>query len=189
MAAFWPWLVVAGLGALHGLNPIGGWLWAAGCGLRSRDPKRAWRALGPIALGHAASLVMVALAVSAALSRGLAMGSGLLLVGAVGLVVFAALHLARRQSGAGAGLTLMSFLVSTAQGGGLMLVPALVPLCMGEGAVREITVSGAWVPVLSAVALHAAAMLAVTGLMSAAACSVAKRYWTDSRKRNTFHVR
>jgi hypothetical protein len=173
MAALWPWLVVAGLGALHGLNPIGGWAWAAGCGLRSRDPKQAWRALGPIALGHFVSVGLVALAVPAALSLGLAVGSGLLLVAVLGLMAFAVLHGARCRRGVRTGLTLVSFLVSTAQGSGLMLMPALVPLCIGEGAVREITATGSLVRVLAAVGLHASAMLAVTGLLSIAACAVA----------------
>ena len=28
MASLWPWLAVAGVGALHGLNPASGWIWA-----------------------------------------------------------------------------------------------------------------------------------------------------------------
>ena len=34
MDSAWPWLAIAGLGALHGLNPASGWPWAAACGWR-----------------------------------------------------------------------------------------------------------------------------------------------------------
>jgi hypothetical protein len=65
-------------------------------------------------------------------------------------------------------LALWSCAMSTAHGAGLMLVPALVPLCT-SGPAREITASGSWPLALAAVALHAAAMLAVVGVMAAGA--------------------
>lgn len=37
MSSWLPWLAVAGLGALHGLNPATGWLFAAARGVRARD--------------------------------------------------------------------------------------------------------------------------------------------------------
>jgi hypothetical protein len=45
MASLWPWLAVAAAGALHGLNPATGWMWAACWGLRSGDLGQALRAL------------------------------------------------------------------------------------------------------------------------------------------------
>jgi hypothetical protein len=48
-----------GAGALHGLNPATGWIFAAARGMRSRDRARALQALVPIAVGHAASIAMV----------------------------------------------------------------------------------------------------------------------------------
>jgi hypothetical protein len=173
MDSWWPWLAVAGLGALHGLNPIGGWFWAAVAGVRSGDRMQAWRALGPIAIGHLAAAGVVALAVPLALSHGLAMEPGLLFAAALGLVLFAALRCVRPSGGAVASMTLMSFLVSTAQGSGLMLVPALMPLCIGEGAVRQITASGSMALALAALALHTVAMLAVAGTLASVACFIA----------------
>jgi hypothetical protein len=41
MASLWPWLVVAGLGALHGASPATGWMFAAACGVRTRDAAQA----------------------------------------------------------------------------------------------------------------------------------------------------
>jgi hypothetical protein len=85
MAGLWPWLAIAGLGALHGLSPANGWMFAAACGVRAGDPAQARRALLPIAIGHVASIAIVAWAVA----LGMAMDgarvqplAGALLVGA-----------------------------------------------------------------------------------------------------------
>lgn len=178
MANLWPWLAVAGVGALHGLNPATGWMLAAAVGLRSHDRAQALRALLPLALGHVASVACVAGAVVFGLSMDrvlLQAVAGVLLVGVVGL------HLARRRVGhmpgrargasGHAGLTLWSFMVSTAHGAGLMLVPALVPLCMGDAAAaRPAGASGSLLLALAAVSVHSAAMLVVTGLVALGVC-------------------
>lgn len=173
MASLWPWLAVAGVGALHGLNPATGWMWAAAWGLRSHDRAQALRALMPIAVGHAASVALVA----AAVASGLSMDRVLLQVLAGGLlVVAAALHLwgrtpqAARAPAGHAGLALWSFMMSTAHGAGLMLVPALIPLCMGDATTREIGASGPLLLALAAVGVHTAAMLAVTGVIASGVC-------------------
>ena len=57
--AWWPWLAVAGVGALHGLNPANGWLLAAARATHSGDARDVRRALLPIALGHALSVALV----------------------------------------------------------------------------------------------------------------------------------
>jgi hypothetical protein len=161
VASLWPWLAVAGFGALHGLNPATGWMFAAAWGVHSRDRVQALRALLPIAVGHALSVGVV----TAAVVFGISMDRIVLqaLVGAV-LVLVAICHLF------GAGLALWSFIMSTAHGAGLMLVPALMPLCIGNVAAQEVTVSGSFALVLAAVAVHTAAMIAVTGLIAIAAC-------------------
>lgn len=141
MPTLWPWLAVAGLGALHGLNPATGWMFAAAWGVRSRDRAQALRALIPIAVGHTASVTLVA----AAFALGLSMNRVALqiLAGAL-LVVVAVIHLSRHKTNrtrtpAGhAGLALWSFMMSTAHGAGLMLVPALIPLCIGDAPARQI---------------------------------------------------
>lgn len=174
MASLWPWLAVAGLGALHGLNPATGWMWAAAWGLRSNDRAQALRALVPIALGHAASVALVA----AAVVFGLSMDRGVVqVVAGVLLVVATAVHLWRRAPRAArapaghAGLALWSFMMSSAHGAGLMLVPALVPLCMGDAPQwQETGARGALPMALAAVGVHTAAMLAVTGLIATGVC-------------------
>lgn len=173
MASLWPWLAVAGVGALHGMNPTTGWMFAAAWGVQSRDRAQALRALMPIAVGHATSVALVA----GAVALGLAMDRVVLqaLAGAL-LVVVAMVHLSgrttrRARAPAGhAGLALWSFMMSTAHGAGLMLVPALIPLCLGAAPGREITASGSLTLALAAVCVHTAAMLAVTGVIATGVC-------------------
>ena len=169
----WPWLAVAGVGALHGLNPATGWAFAAAWGVRAGERAQAWRALAPIAVGHAASVALIA----ALATLGLVSDHGVLPWLAGGLAVFAAAvhvsgHLPRRLRHASgqAGLALWSFTMATAHGAGMMLVPALIPLCLSGSPAREITASGSMLLALAAVAVHMVAMLAVTALLAAGAC-------------------
>src|SRR5262245_20728174 len=111
-------------------------MFAAARGVRTRDRKQALRALLPIAVGHATSVALVA----GVVALGLAIDRLGLPVAAVGLLIAVALvHVSgrsttRTRTRAGhAGLALWSFTMSTAHGAGLMLVPALIPLCMGQG--------------------------------------------------------
>ncbi len=64
MKVLWPWLVLVGLGAFHGINPGMGWLFAVALGLQEQSQRAVRRALLPIALGHAASIGVVVVAVS-----------------------------------------------------------------------------------------------------------------------------
>ncbi len=59
----WALLVIAALGAYHGLNPAMGWLFAVALGMQDRDRRAVLRALPPIAIGHELSLVLVVAAV------------------------------------------------------------------------------------------------------------------------------
>ena len=173
MESLWPWLAVAGVGALHGLNPATGWMFAAAWGVHSRDRAQALRALMPIAVGHATSVALVA----GAVALGLSMDRVVLQALAGGLLVVVAIYLLSRRtakrsrSPAGdAGLALWSLMMSTAHGAGLMLVPALFSLCMANAPAREITASGSLMLVLAAVGVHTAAMLAVTGVIATGVC-------------------
>ena len=172
MSSYWPWLAVAGVGALHGLNPATGWMLAAAWGVRSRDRTRALRALVPIAVGHAASVALVAAAVALGMSMdrtALQVLAGVLLAAAI------AVHLSGRRPAGHAALALWSFMMSTAHGAGLMLVPALIPLCMADTPAREITASGSLTLALAAVGVHSAAMLSASGAAASLACGAALR--------------
>lgn len=190
MSSFLPWLAVAGIGALHGLNPAAGWGLAAASGVRSGDRDAALRALFPIAAGHVVSVLLVAAIAVVSVDIGATMEpvglrvvAGILLLASVGRHLFGHTARSARRSGPGrnnrpaaghAGLAIWSFAMSTMHGTGLMLVPALIPLCVGEGAVREITTSGSLAVGLAAVGVHMAAMLVVTGALAAAACRLFK---------------
>lgn len=171
--SLWQWLAVAGAGALHGLNPATGWMFAAAWGVRSHDRMQALLALIPIAIGHAASTGLV----GAALLFGLRMDRTALQLMAAGLLaVVAALHLfkrvpavARKPAGH-AGLALWSFMMATLHGAGLMLLPSLISLCSANVPTGETTASDSLLPVLAAISVHTIAMIAVSGLVATGIC-------------------
>jgi len=179
MDSLWPWLAVAGLGVLHGLNPAGGWMLAAAWGRQDGGRARVWQALPPLALGHAASAAILAWL----FAQGLAPDRGLFRLMAAGLLGATALHCllhgAQRhhalcRDAGPAGMALWSFLMASAQGAGLMLVPALAPMCLGGGTSLSAAPLSSLSPLL-ALALHLAAMLLTTGLLASGACRALAR--------------
>src|SRR5207244_10039067 len=132
-----------------------------------------WQSLIPIALGHALAIALVATAVIAVgivvnggVLRGLA--GVVLILWALYHALYGARHRARVGLRAGfAGLLLWSFLMAGAHGAGLMVVPALMPLCLGPDA--DIAAGPLAVSVL-AVAVHPAAMLAVPATIAVLGC-------------------
>ncbi|MDB6000822.1 MAG: hypothetical protein JWP52_2521 [Rhizobacter sp.] len=175
MTNLWPWLAIAGLGALHGLSPATGWMFAAASGIRAGNAAQARRALWPIGIGHAASTAVVAFAVVQGLSmdRALVQGlSGALLIAAASyrLLRGPGRCIAINAQAGHAGIALWSFLMATAHGAGLMLVPALVPLCLAGNPAREISASGSLLLAMAAVGVHTAAMLATTGVIASGVC-------------------
>lgn len=172
MTEIWPWLALAGLGAFHGLNPAMGWLFAVALGLHRKDRAAVYGALPPIALGHALSIGIVAgLFVMAGLSlepHVVKITAGLLLIGwAVYHWIYGHKHRVRVGMQAGQlGLLVWSFLMATAHGAGLMILPALIPLCLTGSPVREAISEGGAITALAAVALHTIALLAVTTVIA-----------------------
>jgi hypothetical protein len=169
---FWPWLAVAGLGAFHGLNPGMGWLFAVALGLHRQDRRAVWLALMPIALGHAASVAAVALFLLWVgwLIDGWAVrvGAALVLLGwAFYHWRFRHRHRVRFGMQVGlAGLFVWSFLMAATHGAGLMLWPALMPLCLPSGA-GAASASGPLVTGLAGVSVHTLAMLFATAAVAA----------------------
>jgi hypothetical protein len=162
-----PWLVLAGLGAFHGLNPAMGWLFAVALGLHRNNRGTVLVSLIPIAIGHTVSVAVVAVVV---VLLGLIVDQHLLEVMAGMLLVawatYHALygHRHRVRVGMTTGLTglgIWSFVMATAHGAGLMLVPVVIPLCLSESPARELTAAGSLPIALAAVGTHMAAMLAV----------------------------
>ena len=170
----WPWLALAGLGLFHGLNPAMGWLFVAALGLNRGNQRSVLLALAPIALGHALS---VALVMAATLLFGLFVDQTTFArLGGVLLIAWGGWHAAyghRQKVRVGmqtglAGLVLWSFLMASAHGAGLMLIPALMPICMAASSPSQgVTAQAIW-PALAALGLHTGAMLATIALISVA---------------------
>ncbi|MBB4566456.1 hypothetical protein [Rhizobium leucaenae] len=174
MNELWPWVLLAGLGAFHGLNPAMGWLFAVALGVHRQSSAAVVKAVPAIALGHAVSVALVAGAVVAV---GLFVDQGAVrLVTGVGLVAWAIWHHFyghRHRVRIGmrtglAGLVLWSFLMATAHGAGLMLLPALMPLCLTGSPLHDVGGDASAAITVAAVGVHTLAMLAVTSLVALA---------------------
>src|SRR5687768_13873151 len=123
-----PWLSLLVLGAAHGINPAMGWLFAVGRGLQERDRRAVWRALGPLALGHAVS---IAVTVLLAITLGQVLpvrwlrwivAAALLAAGVDGLVRHRHVRLGGMRVSARE-LATWSFLMASVHGAGLMVLP------------------------------------------------------------------
>lgn len=191
------------LGALHGLNPGMGWLFAVALGMQG-GRRAVWRALGPLALGHA---LAIAAAVAIALELGVVLPSAGVRWGAATLLVTLGVLQWRGHRHPGLGrwrvgglrangreLTVWSFVVATAHGAGLMAAPFAVhavhsgmmshsthaiysPMAVASAASVD------W-PTLWATSLHTAGYLIVTALLAVivyerAALHVVRRVWIN----------
>ncbi|HEX6742884.1 MAG TPA: hypothetical protein VF087_01685, partial [Solirubrobacteraceae bacterium] len=169
------WLTLAGLGVYHGVNPAMGWLFAVSRGMQERSRRAVLRSLVPIAIGHEASIALVALLVLGLSTttdpKALRVGAAAALV-AFGIFRFVkprahfrwtSMRVSDRELG------MWSFLMSTAHGAGLMVAPVILGLrasqsgghddmAMLAGAPLDITAVG--------LAVHVGAMLAVMGAIA-----------------------
>ncbi|GIX49007.1 MAG: hypothetical protein KatS3mg131_3218 [Candidatus Tectimicrobiota bacterium] len=175
LAAVWPWLVLLSLGAFHGLNPGMGWLFAVALGLQEKQRQAVLRALLPIALGHALSIAAVVLLVAGA--QVVVPEKLLRLFCAALLAAFGGYRLVRRRHPRWVGmrvtfwdLTLWSFLMASAHGAGLMLVPVLLAWPAADYAharlVSELLPLASPGLLLAAVGVHTLSMLAVTAAVA-----------------------
>ena len=126
--ASFPWLSLLALGAVHGINPAMGWLFAVARGLQERNRRALWGALGPLAIGHGLA-VAAAIAAAATLGRiappsvlRWLVAAALLAVGLDGLrrhrhVQLKGMRVSGRELGT------WSFLMASAHGAGLMVLP------------------------------------------------------------------
>ncbi|HEY6251475.1 MAG TPA: hypothetical protein VI685_16070 [Candidatus Angelobacter sp.] len=127
------WGVLLGLGAFHGINPGMGWLFAVALGMQERRRGAVLSALLPLGLGHALAVVaaiIVALVVGVVLPlqwlRWLVAGT-LVALGLARLFRHRHPRWASMRVGPGA-LTLWSFLMASAHGAGLMVVPVFLSM-------------------------------------------------------------
>ncbi|MGA2212023.1 MAG: hypothetical protein ABSH31_02010 [Bryobacteraceae bacterium] len=129
----WGWPALFLLGAYHGINPGMGWLFAVARGMQEHATKAVARALVPITLGHALSIGLV-LALAGLIQIVLPLGYVKLVV-AGALISLGILRILRRRHFAWGGmqvgfldLTFWSFLMASAHGAGLMVLPIVMPM-------------------------------------------------------------
>jgi hypothetical protein len=178
MKALWPWLVLVGLGAFHGINPGMGWLFAVALGLQEKSQRAVRRALLPIALGHAVSIGVVVLAVS--LLQAVLPEQVVRYLCAALLGVFGLWRLVRARHPRWVGmrvgfldLMLWSFLMASAHGAGLMLVPLLLQWPVPDASHTRL-MTALWpqaaatspVLVLAAVGVHTLSLFLVTSAIA-----------------------
>ena len=194
----WPWVLLGLLGAYHGLNPAMGWLFAVALGMQERDRGAVLRALPAIAIGHEASIMLVALLV---LGLGVITDPSVLHLGAgIALVAFGLFRFVkprahfrwvkgtvnRRE------LTWWSFLMSTAHGAGLMVAPVLIgagaatdAAASSDHAIAAVQENGLSIPgSMLGITLHVGAMLAVMAVVALmvydhVGVSVLKKAWIN----------
>lgn len=127
------WAVLLGLGAFHGLNPGMGWLFAVALGMQERRRGAVLTALLPLGLGHA---LAVGVAVVVALIAGVVIpinwvhwivAGTLTSLGVSRLLWHRHPRWASMRVKAGA-LTFWSFLMASAHGAGLMVVPVFLSM-------------------------------------------------------------
>jgi hypothetical protein len=175
----WPWVALALLGAYHGLNPAMGWLFALALGLQEKRRSAVVGALLPIALGHGLA-IGVAILLLRFIQHFVSMN---ILKWSIALILFVlgVYRLLRASHPRGAGmrvggkdLVVWSFLMASAHGAGLMILPILLARPM-HGMSHSMAAGMPTVPAslkLSviglAVLIHTVSMLAVAGILAVA---------------------
>jgi len=172
--AAWPALLA--LGAGHGINPAMGWLFAVALGFQRQSRAAVWTALGPLALGHGLAM---AVTIGAAAMIGLVLPPAVLQWAIAGLLVGLGVYrLVRSRHIAYGGmrvnaaeLTTWSFLMATAHGAGLMVLPLVLGDVTTASHAQHMTAAMADFGILEsqgviAAIVHTAGYLLVTGAIA-----------------------
>jgi hypothetical protein len=168
------WLTLAGLGVYHGVNPAMGWLFAVSRGMQERSRRAVLRSLVPIAIGHEASIALVA-----ALVLGLSTTTdpqALRVGAAVALVAFGIFRFVKPRAHfrwtsmrvTDRELGMWSFLMSTAHGAGLMVAPVILGLQASSHSHDDMAMlSGGPIDIAAVgIAVHVLAMVVVMGAIA-----------------------
>ena len=192
-----PWIALALLGAVHGLNPGMGWLFAVALGVQRGERRAVWRALLPLGLGHALS---IALALLVASTVGLVLPPHLLRWAVAAALLALGIRQLRGHRHPRAGgmrvnmreLVVWSFLVATAHGAGLMALPfadgahAIATPTIAHAAHSHVSTDATdptW-RALAATLVHSAGFLLVTGSLAVlvyerAALGLLRKAWVN----------
>jgi hypothetical protein len=169
------WLMLL-LGAYHGVNPGMGWLFSVALGMQEQKGSAVAKSLVPIAIGHAlaiGSVVMVAAFLGKALPLlTIRYSVGVLLVG-LGMFSLRG-HWHPRWVRMRVGfrdLTAWSFLMASAHGAGLMVLPVLLSSSTVEAHAHmaghnHMPPTASPITAVVATGIHTVGYLAVTGLVA-----------------------
>jgi hypothetical protein len=168
------WLTLAGLGVYHGVNPAMGWLFAVSRGMQEKSRNAVLRSLVPIAIGHEASIALVALLVIGLSTTtdpmALRIGAAAALI-AFGIFRFlkprahfrwTSMRVTDRELG------VWSFLMSSAHGAGLMVAPVILGLQASSHSHDDMAMlSGGPIDIAAVgIAVHVGAMVVVMGTIA-----------------------
>ena len=169
------WLMLL-LGVYHGVNPGMGWLFAVALGMQQQKASAVLRSLVPIAIGHALAVGCVVLA-AALLGWALPLAAIRYLVAAI-LIGLGVQRLVRhrhprwvRMQVGFRDLVMWSFMMASAHGAGLMVLPVLLGSSTVQAADQmpgHSHASAATSPLagLIATGVHTIGYLAVTGVIA-----------------------
>ena len=167
------WLTVLGLGLYHGLNPGMGWPLAVANGLTERRAGAVFRTVLPLGGGHFAAMAVVLVPLAALgwyvqWSREIRIAAGTL------VLLFGVYRMVDRRHPRALArvpptrLAWWSFLMATAHGAGLMLVPFTLGLCAPAGpgmegahaALDDVLARSGLLTAVAVAAVHTLAMMA-----------------------------
>jgi len=173
-AMSWPALLA--LGAGHGINPAMGWLFAVALGLQRESRRAVWAALGPLAAGHALAIggavaaaglvgLVVPLNVLRWVTAALLIGLGIYRLVRSRHLTFGGMQVGGRE------LAIWSFLMASAHGAGLMVLPLVLSspttgTVMHHMSVLPLALAGVEWSGVWATLVHTAGYLLVTGLLA-----------------------
>jgi len=168
----WGWPALFLLGAYHGVNPGMGWLFAVARGMQEHATKAVARALIPITLGHALSIGVV-VAVAGLIRIVLPLGYVQIVV-AIALISLGIFRLLRRKHFAWGGmqvgfrdLTFWSFLMASAHGAGLMVLPIVLhTMPAGDQHHMDMAAGGGVWTGIAATLVHTLGYLSVTAVVA-----------------------
>jgi hypothetical protein len=131
------WLAVVASGLYHGVNPGMGWPLAVSAGLMGHSRRDVVMALAPLAVGHLASMLVILLPF-AAMTALLDWQHEIRIGASLAVIAFGVFRLINKRHPRALArirptqLALWSFVVATAHGAGLMLLPIYLGLCSTE---------------------------------------------------------
>lgn len=178
------WAGVVALGVYHGLNPSMGWPLAVANGLAARRDRAVFATLLPLGAGHllAMAVVLVPFALLGAYlsySREIRIGAGLL------VLAFGVWRLIDRRHPRflvrirPTQLLLWSFLMATAHGAGLMLLPLALGLCAPGAALSSGAAGAIGVSIVHTLAMVGAGIAAAWAVYRFVGLKALKRGWFD----------